>query len=109
MNTLQKHVYEVVKKIPKGEVATYGQIARVLSQPKAARAVGAALAKNTDPQRVPCHRVVRSDGASGGYAFGGSVQKEQILKKEGVKFLDGAVDLSSSQVSDAALSQKENE
>jgi O-6-methylguanine DNA methyltransferase len=76
-------VYSVVARIPKGATMSYGEVARCVGNPKAARAVGNALNKNLDT-RVPCHRVVRADGSLGGYAFGGSMKKRSILKKEGV-------------------------
>lgn len=74
-------VLEVVKRIPKGKTMTYAEVARKAGSPRAYRAVGNIMNKNRDPQ-VPCHRVVRSDGTVGGYAFG-SERKEAILKKEG--------------------------
>lgn len=75
-------VYSVVKRIPKGETLTYKQVAEATGRPGAFRAVGNILNKNRDKE-VPCHRVVRSDGRSGGYAMGGTQKKEKILKKEG--------------------------
>ena len=79
--TFQEQVYEVVRKIPKGKVLTYKQVAEKIGKPKAYRAVGSALNKNKNKD-VPCHRVIRSDGKIGGYAWGGKKKKE-ILKKEG--------------------------
>ena len=73
-------VYGVVKKIPKGKVLTYKEVARRIGKPKAYRAVGNALNKNTNP-KVPCHRVIRSDGDIGGFARG-TKKKKEILKKE---------------------------
>jgi len=80
VTAFQAKVYSVVKKIPKGRVLTYKQVAYKIGQPNAARAVGNALNKNRD-KNVPCHRVVKSDGSVGGYAFG-SAAKIKILKKE---------------------------
>lgn len=77
-------VYKVVSKIPKGKTMTYKEVADKAGSPNAYRAVGSILSKNTDPKKVPCHRVVRSDGGMGGYAFGGVEKKRKILKKEGV-------------------------
>lgn len=74
-------VFEIVKKIPKGKVLTYKQVAGLAGRPKAWRAVGNILAKNYNP-KIPCHRVIRSDGKLGGYNKGRSA-KEKILKKEG--------------------------
>ncbi len=75
-------VYAVVKKIPKGETLTYKQVAEVAGRPGAFRAVGNILNKNRDSD-IPCHRVVRSDGKTGGYGMGGTEKKEKILKREG--------------------------
>jgi len=77
----QKKVYEVVKKIPQGQVLTYQQVAKRAGYPKAARAVGSALNKNYNPI-IPCHRVICSDGALGKYNKG-SDTKEALLRKEG--------------------------
>lgn len=70
--------------IPRGEVRTYGWIAQQIGRPGAVRAVGTALRKNPVPVLIPCHRVVRSDGALGEYALGGSDAKRRILAAEGV-------------------------
>ncbi len=91
-------VYKVVSQIPKGKVATYGQIARLAGNSKAYRAVGTAMAKNPDMKTIPCHRVVGSDGAMHGYSAGhGITTKMALLKKEGVKFSGKKVDVSHSQ------------
>lgn len=82
MPLFQEKVYAVVKKIPKGQVLTYKEVAKKVGKPGAARAVGTVLSKNFDPQ-IPCHRVIRSDGKVGNYNRGGSVGKMKILKKEG--------------------------
>ncbi len=82
MKTFTERVYDVVRKIPKGKTLTYGQVAVAIGQPGAARAVGNALNKNRDTKNIPCHRVIRSDGSTGGYAFGAK-KKIAILKKEG--------------------------
>ncbi len=76
----QQKVYNVVKKIPKGKVLTYQQVAQKIGNPKSYRAVGNALNKNKNPQ-VPCHRVIRSDGKIGGYNKGVDL-KIKILRKE---------------------------
>lgn len=78
--TFQEKVYAVVRKIPKGKVLTYKEVARRVGSPKSYRAVGNILNKNVDP-KVPCHRVIRSDGKIGGYRDG-NVSKVRILKKE---------------------------
>ena len=84
MTPFQHRVYAVVRRIPKGETRSYAWVARQIGNPKAVRAVGQALKRNTDPQRVPCHRVIRSGGSIGGYAWGIS-RKRRLLAKERVK------------------------
>ncbi|HVM90949.1 MAG TPA: MGMT family protein [Verrucomicrobiae bacterium] len=79
--TFTERVYDVVRKIPKGKTMTYGQVAAAIGDPRAARAVGNALNKNRDTKNIPCHRVIRSDGSTGGYAFGAR-KKIALLKKE---------------------------
>lgn len=87
----EKRVYEKTKRIPKGRVSTYSQIAKLIGKPKAARAVGNALNKNPY-KTIPCHRIVRSNGSVGGYACGAK-KKIQLLKKEGIEIKNGRVDL----------------
>ncbi len=77
-------VRAVVKRIPKGKVLTYKQVARLAGRPLAYRAVGNIMNKNYD-KNVPCHRVIKSDGTIGGYRLGGKL-KEKILRSEGFKF-----------------------
>lgn len=84
MKTFREKVLNIVKKIPRGTVLTYQQVAERAGNKKACRAVGNILNKNYDPT-IPCHRVVRSDGQSGGYNRG-KEQKKKILLKEGVTF-----------------------
>jgi methylated-DNA-[protein]-cysteine S-methyltransferase len=79
----QQLVYGATKKIPKGKVSTYREIARAIKRPRSARAVGNALNCNPFAPQVPCHRVVRSDGTVGGFADG-SKEKIKILRKEGI-------------------------
>ncbi len=81
MKSFTERVYDVVRKIPKGETLTYGQVARAIGSPGASRAVGNALNKNRNHD-VPCHRVIRSDGSVGGFALG-TKKKTAILKEEG--------------------------
>ena len=89
-----KRIYEAVKRIPKGYVATYAQVAEMAGDRKMARAVGNALHKNPDPENIPCHRVVNSKGElAGEYAFGGAWKQAEILKGEGVESVNGKVDL----------------
>jgi methylated-DNA-[protein]-cysteine S-methyltransferase len=82
MTQFQDKVREVVRKIPKGQVLTYKQVAYAAGKPGAARAVANTMANNYDPT-VPCHRVIRSDGSLGGYNRGGTEQKRSILMSEG--------------------------
>ncbi len=80
-------VYLIVKKIPRGYVTTYGTIARALGRPHMSRQVGYALHKNTNPDEIPCHRVVFMDGRlASSYVFGGEKVQLEKLKAEGVKF-----------------------
>lgn len=96
MNSFDK-VYALVKKIPKGKVATYKQISEIVGTTP--RVVGFALHANKNPKEVACHRVVNIKGElAKGYAFGGEKQQREILEKEGVKFLNnGFIDLTKSQ------------
>jgi O-6-methylguanine DNA methyltransferase len=80
-----ERVREIVRKIPKGETRTYGEVARAAGRPGAARAVGTVMKNNYDPT-VPCHRVIRSDGKIGDYNRGGPDKKRALLKAEGVRF-----------------------
>jgi methylated-DNA-[protein]-cysteine S-methyltransferase len=89
MTKFQKKVYELVKKIPRGRVLTYKQVAVKLGCAKLARAVGNALNKNKDSE-VPCHRVIRSDGKIGGYNKG-SLAKIRNLKREGIKIKNNKI------------------
>lgn len=73
-------VYAVVSRIPKGKVLTYKEVAALAGSPRAYRAVGNILNKNYDPQ-IPCHRVVRSDGTSGGYNRGSEMKLKKLLKE----------------------------
>ncbi len=88
MNVFEK-VYEAVKLIPEGRVATYGQIAREIGNPRLSRVVGYALHVNPQPGVIPCHRVVKRDGeVSRAFAFGGAELQAALLRAEGVGFLD---------------------
>jgi O-6-methylguanine DNA methyltransferase len=80
----QRQVLEKIRHIPRGEVRPYTWVAREIGFPRAVRAVGTALGKNPIPLLIPCHRVIRSEGALGAYSAGGSVVKERILTFEGV-------------------------
>lgn len=84
IQTFNKKVLKIVRKIPKGKTITYKQIAKLSGRPKTYRAVGNILNKNYDP-KIPCHRVIRSDGKVGSYNRGAK-KKIQLLKSEGIKF-----------------------
>ena len=89
-----KRIYEAVKKIPKGHVATYGKVAELAGDAKMARAVGNALHKNSAPEHIPCFRVVNSKGElAGAFAFGGESMQAELLEADGVEVIDGKVDL----------------
>lgn len=88
-------IYDVVKKIPRGRVATYGQIAMLAGNPRWSRVVGYALHVNPDPAHIPCYRVVNRLGElSPAFAFGGINEQILLLQEDGVEFIDGRVDLS---------------
>ncbi len=82
----QLKVWNYLKNIPKGKVKTYKQVAIAIKRPKSARAVANACAKNPDAPKIPCHRVIRSDGSLGGYSGkGGIKQKLRLLRSEKVE------------------------
>lgn len=89
-----KRIYEAVKKIPRGRVATYGQIAMLAGNKNMCRAVGNALHKNPNPDDIPCYRVVNSKGElSGEFAFGGIGAQQKLLEADGIEVVNGKVDL----------------
>ncbi|MBQ5672129.1 MAG: MGMT family protein [Oscillospiraceae bacterium] len=92
---MRNRVYAFVKEIPKGRVATYGQIAAHLGNRNLSRAVGNALHHNPNPKEIPCHRVVNAKGeVSQAFAFGGAAAQRQLLEQEGIVFeSDGKIDL----------------
>ena len=94
MNTFEK-IYEVVKNIPKGKVATYGQVAFLAGNPRWSRVVGYALHNNPEPFVIPCHRVVNREGRlAPAFAFGGAAVQRDLLESEGIVFEpDGSIDL----------------
>lgn len=82
-------IYEAVKRIPKGRVATYKQVAAMAGNPGWARTVGNALHKNPDPERIPCYRVVNRDGRPApAFAFGGEEVQRELLERDGIEFND---------------------
>lgn len=89
-----KKIYEAVKQIPQGKVATYGRVAELAGNKKMARAVGNALHKNPDPDNIPCYRVVNSKGElAGEFAFGGAGAQAKLLEADGIEVVNGKVDL----------------
>lgn len=90
-----RQIYDVVKQIPRGKVATYGQIAALAGNRRWARVVGYALHANPDPDTIPCYRVVNKDGmVSSAFAFGGRNRQIELLEADGIPCPDGKVDLS---------------
>lgn len=94
MNTFEE-IYEEVKLIPRGKVASYGYIACRVGNPRLSRVVGYALHVNPNPGEIPCHRVVMKNGSlTSAFAFGGENKQRELLLQEGVSFLpDGRVDM----------------
>lgn len=94
-NTFDR-IYAVVRRIPRGRVATYGQIAHLAGNPRWSRVVGYALHVNPDPEGIPCYRVVNREGrTSPAFAFGGEDMQRLLLEEDGVMFdANGCVDLS---------------
>jgi len=90
MASFDMEVWGLLEQIPKRKITTYGEIAKKMQNPMAARAVGNACNKNPNAPKVPCHRVVSSNGYIGGYAFG-SDKKIQILAEEGIQVKNGKV------------------
>jgi O-6-methylguanine DNA methyltransferase len=95
--SFKEKIYSLTRRIPKGKVATYGQLANLAGKPKAARAVGLFMKINRDALRTPCHRVVAANGSLTGYSGpGGITTKKKMLLKEGIIFKGNKVDLSRS-------------
>lgn len=95
MKETQKLIYKLVSMVPKGKVTTYGLIAKKLNI--SPRLVGRAMHENKDPETIPCHRVVFSDGSlSKNYAFGGEKEQKRNLISEGIKFRNNKVDFKNS-------------
>ena len=83
----QIKVWKYLKKIPRGKVVTYLEVAKAVRKPKSVRAVANAIARNPYPPVIPCHRVIRTDGRLGGYSGKGGIKtKRKLLKKEGFSF-----------------------
>ena len=82
----QLKVWAYLRKIPRGSVKNYSQVAKAIGKPLAVRAVANAVGKNPNPPKIPCHRVIRSDGSLGGYSGKGGIKtKRFLLKKEGIR------------------------
>ena len=89
-----KRIYEAVKKIPKGHVATYSKVAEMAGNPRMARAVGQSMPKTRGPEHIPCFRVVNAKGElAGAFAFGGEDVQAELLRADGVEVINGRVDL----------------
>ncbi len=81
----QLKVWKYLKKIPKGQIRTYSDVAKAINKPKSVRAVANAVGKNPYAPKIPCHRVIRSDGSLGGYSGKGGIKtKRKLLKSEGI-------------------------
>lgn len=94
MQSTFEKIYDVVRQIPYGQVATYGQVAALAGNKRWARVVGYALHVNPDPDNIPCYRVVNKEGkVSDTFAFGGGNRQEKLLQAEGVEFVNGCVDM----------------
>lgn len=87
---LDKKIYKKLLEVPKGKITTYGDLAKAVGLKNGQRAVGKIMNKNPYPVIVPCHRVVKSDGNVGGYAYGENV-KIKMLSKEGIKIRKGKI------------------
>lgn len=95
MKNSYERIYDVVRRIPRGKVATYGQVAMLAGNPRWSRVVGYALHVNPEPGVIPCHRVVNRFGEpSTAFAFGGVNEQIFLLQDEGVEVTGGRVDLS---------------
>lgn len=93
MNTFEK-IYAVVRRIPRGRVATYGLVAALAGNPRWSQVVGYALHVNPDPENIPCYRVVNRFGElSPSFAFGGENMQKVLLESEGIEVTGGKVDL----------------
>ena len=87
---LSTKVYRKLLRVPKGKVTTYGELAKAVGLKNGQRIIGMIMKKNPFPVIVPCHRVVKSDGKIGGYAYGERV-KSKMLADEGIKIKDGKI------------------
>ena len=88
--TLANKVYKKLAEVPKGKITTYSELAKAVGIQNGQRAIGNIMNKNQFPVIIPCHRVVKSDGSVGGYAYGQDI-KENMLAKEGIKIQNGKI------------------
>ena len=88
--SLDKEIYKKLLEVPKGKITTYGELAKAVGMKNGQRAVGKIMNKNPYPVIVPCHRVVKSDGKVGGYAYGEEI-KSNMLQKEGIEIKNGKI------------------
>ena len=88
--SLEKRVYKKLMEVPKGKITTYGELAKAVGLKNGQRAIGRIMNKNPYPVIVPCHRVIKSDGKIGGYAYGENI-KENMLSKEGIEIKKGKI------------------
>ena len=88
--SLDKRIYKKLLEVPKGKVTTYGELAKAVGMQNGQRAVGRIMNKNPYPVIIPCHRVIKSDGKVGGYAYGEDI-KSNMLTKEGIKIKNGKI------------------
>ena len=94
MTNSYEKIYEIVKQIPKGTVATYGQVAALAGNKRWARVVGYALHVNPDPEVIPCYRVVNREGRlADAFVFGGVNQQRLLLEADGIEVVNNHVDL----------------
>ena len=87
---LEQQVYKKLTEVPQGKVTSYGELAKAVGLKNGQRIIGQIMKKNPYPMIIPCHRVVKSDGKVGGYAYGGDI-KINMLQKEGIKIHDGKI------------------
>ena len=87
---LEQQVYKKLTQVPQGKVTTYGELSKAVGLKNGQRVIGQIMKKNPCPVIIPCHRVVKSDGTVGGYAYGGDI-KTNMLQKEGIKIHDGKI------------------
>lgn len=88
--SLDKKIYKKLLEVPKGKITTYGELAKAVGLKNGQRAVGKIMNKNPYPVIIPCHRVIKSDGKIGGYAYGEEI-KSNMLTKEGIKIQNGKI------------------